>query len=203
MVIETKWSHNHIISECSKLAQKGYKTRHDWWERWSTKNCAKNGNRTILPDGIRTNQNLSRRMRHTKLLWDFEIKTDHLILTRRLDRVMANKEEKENRPNRRLCNPGWPQSENQKKVKERKKVLRPCQRTKKVMGHESDGYTINNVCAQKGLRGLLGWLEEFEIGERTESLKTAVLVKFVTILRRFLETWEDLLSLEHQWKTIT
>ena len=33
---------NHIISECSKLAQKKYKTRHDEWARRSIGNSARN-----------------------------------------------------------------------------------------------------------------------------------------------------------------
>ena len=32
----------HIISECSKLAQKEYKTRQDWVERLSSRNYVRN-----------------------------------------------------------------------------------------------------------------------------------------------------------------
>ena len=49
---------NHIISECSKLSQKEYKTRLGG-QRWSTGNRARNWNLTILTNGIRTTQNLS------------------------------------------------------------------------------------------------------------------------------------------------
>ena len=52
-----------------------------------------------------------------KLLRDFEIQTVHLIPTRRLDLMIVNK--KENLPNSELCRPGRPQSENQRKRKER------------------------------------------------------------------------------------
>ena len=47
---------NHIISECSKLAQKEYKTRHDWV---STGRCARNLNLAIQTNGKCTTQNLS------------------------------------------------------------------------------------------------------------------------------------------------
>ena len=47
---------NHIISEYCKLMQKEYKIRHDWVERGSTSNCARNLNLTILPNDICTNQ---------------------------------------------------------------------------------------------------------------------------------------------------
>ena len=73
---------NHIISECSKLAQKEYKARHDWvgkvihWEmcrkfqfdhtnKWYTHNPA-----PVLENDSH------------KLLWDFNIRTDHLIPAR-------------------------------------------------------------------------------------------------------------------------
>ena len=64
-----------------------------------------------------------------KLLWDFEIKTDHLISARRPGQVIVNKKQtkkkpktkqknkkqkknKENLPKCRLCRPGKLQSEN-------------------------------------------------------------------------------------------
>ena len=70
---------NHIICECSKLAQKEYKTRHDWvgqevhWEmckylkfdftnKWKMHNPA-----AVLEKNTH------------KLLWDFGIHTDHVI----------------------------------------------------------------------------------------------------------------------------
>ena len=44
-------------------------------------------------------------------------------------------------------------------------------------------------------KGLLMGLEDLEIGGRVESIKTTALLKTARILRRFLETWGDLLSL--------
>ena len=81
---------NHI-SECNKLAQKEYKTRHDWvgkvfrWElckefkfdhksKWYMHN----------PESVLENET-------HKLLWDFAIQTDHLISARRPDQEIANK----------------------------------------------------------------------------------------------------------------
>ena len=40
-----------------------------------------------------------------KLLWDFDIHTDHLISARRPDLIIINKK-KENLQNCRLCSPG-------------------------------------------------------------------------------------------------
>ena len=72
-----------MISECSKLAQKEYKTRHDWvgkvkfdhTNKWYIHN----------PTSILENDT-------HKLLWDFEIQTDHLISTRRPDLIIIKKE---------------------------------------------------------------------------------------------------------------
>ena len=81
---------NNIISECSKLAQREYKARHDWvgkvihWEmckkfkfdrtnKWYMHNPA-----PVLENDMH------------KLLWDFNIQTDHLIPTRRPDLIIIN-----------------------------------------------------------------------------------------------------------------
>ena len=73
---------NHIISECSKLARKEYKARHDWvgkvihWEM-----CKKfkfgNANKWFMHNPAPVLENNTH-----KLLRDFDIQTDHLILTR-------------------------------------------------------------------------------------------------------------------------
>ena len=59
-----------------------------------------------------------------KLLWDFEIQTDHLISTGQPDLVIVNKKkkkkkrkEKENLPNSGLCCSGWPQGKTERKRK--------------------------------------------------------------------------------------
>ena len=82
---------NHIINECSKLAQREYEARHEWvgkvihWEmikkfkfdhtnKWYIHNLA-----PVLENSTH------------KLLWDFNIQTDHLISTRRQDLIIINK----------------------------------------------------------------------------------------------------------------
>ena len=50
-------------------------------------------------------------------------------------------------------------------------------------------------------KGLLKGLEDLEVEGRVEAIQTT-LVKKARILRRVLETWGDLLSLNLQWKTI-
>ena len=82
---------NHIISECIKLAQKEYEVRHDWvgkvihWEmckkfkfyhanKWYRHNPA-----PALENGTH------------KLLWDFNIQTDHQISARWPDLIIISK----------------------------------------------------------------------------------------------------------------
>ena len=81
---------NHIISECNKLAQKEYKTRHDWvgkviyWElckklkfdhtnKWYMHNIE-----SVLENEMH------------KLLWDFVIQMDYLTSARRPDQEIIN-----------------------------------------------------------------------------------------------------------------
>ena len=85
---------NHIISECSKLAQMENKTRHDWvgqgihWEM-----CRKfqfdHTNKWYIHNPAPALENNSH-----KLLWDFNIQTDHLIPARRPDLIIINKKKK-------------------------------------------------------------------------------------------------------------
>ena len=70
---------NHIISECSKLAQREYKTRHDWEGKVIHGGLYKkfkfgHTNKWYMynPESVLENET-------HKLLWYFEIETDHLI----------------------------------------------------------------------------------------------------------------------------
>ena len=85
---------NHIISECSKLAQKEYKARHDrvgkgiHWEM-----CKKfkfgHANKWYMHNPAPVLENDTH-----KLPWDFNIQTDNRISTRRLDLIIINKKKK-------------------------------------------------------------------------------------------------------------
>ena len=56
-----------------------------------------------------------------KILWDFEIKADHLIPARRPDLVIINQKKKKKKKREpaesRHCNPRRPESENQRQRK--------------------------------------------------------------------------------------
>ena len=54
-----------------------------------------------------------------KLLWDFDIHTDHLISARRPDLIIIDKKKKkENLQNCWLCCPSWPQNKTERMWKE-------------------------------------------------------------------------------------
>ena len=85
---------NHIISECSKLVQREYKTRHDWvWKVISREFCKKfkfdHTNKWYMhnPESIQENE-------MQKILWNFEIQTDHLLSARWLYLGIVNKKKK-------------------------------------------------------------------------------------------------------------
>ena len=76
---------NHIISECSKLAQKEYKTRNDWVGKvihWGM--CKKfkfdHANKCYVHNPAPVLENDTH-----ELQWDFDIHTDHLISARKPD----------------------------------------------------------------------------------------------------------------------
>ena len=50
---------------------------------------------------------------------------------------------------------------------------------------------------------LIKELEDLEIRGRAETIEVAVLLRSAWILRRILETWEDLLLLQIQWENIS
>ena len=111
---------NHIISECSKLAQKKYKAKHGWvgkvinWEM-----CKKfkfdHANKWCVHNPAPVHENDTH-----KLLWNFDIQTDHLISARRPALIIINKKKKKEKlQNCRLCCPGWSQNKTERMWKER------------------------------------------------------------------------------------
>ena len=77
-----------------------------------------------------------------EILWDFEIQTDHLTLTRRPDLEFILRKD-ENVLSCGFCRSGRRQSGNKRKRKDWK-ILGSCQRTKKALEHESIGDTNCN-----------------------------------------------------------
>ena len=86
---------NYIVSECSKLAQKEYKRRHDWiGRRIHLEICGSNGIHVKSkwyehqPEAVIEND-------FCKILWDFTVQTDHFITARKPDKIFLDKEHHE------------------------------------------------------------------------------------------------------------
>ena len=130
---------NHIMSECSKWAQKEYKTRHDCvgmvihWEM-----CKKlkfdHPNKWYLHNPAPVLENDTH-----KIWWDFNIQTDHLIPTRRTDLIIINKK-------RELVDFVVP-ADHRKKLKVILSInTSTLQGNWKTMDHEGDNHTNCNWC---------------------------------------------------------
>ena len=77
----------------------------------------------------------------------------------------------------------------------RDKYLNIAREQKKPVEHESN--------LERSQRSWKRKLKELEIGGRIETIQTTELLRSSRILRGVLETWENLLSLRLQWKTIS
>ena len=111
---------NHILSECSKLAQKKYNTRHNWVGKVIHREMCKkfkfdHTKKWSMHNPARVQENNS-----LKLIWDFDVHTDHLISTNKLGIIIKKKRKKrrQNLQNCRLCSPGWQQNKTERMWKE-------------------------------------------------------------------------------------
>ena len=136
-----------------------------------------------------------------KLLWDFDIHTDHLISATRPNLIIINKK-------KRICkivNFAVP-ADHRIKLREcekKDKYLDLARELKKLWNMKVSIVPIVIGTFGTVTEGVLKGLEDFEVGGRVETIQTTALLKTTRILRRVLETWGDLLSLKLQWKTIT
>ena len=137
-----------------------------------------------------------------KLLWDFDIHTDHQISARRPDLIIINKKKK------RICKIvdfAVPVDHRikMKECEKRGKYLDLARELKKLWNMKVTIVTIVIGAFGTVTKGLLKGLEDLEVGGRVETIQTTILLRTARILRRVLETWGDLLSLKLQWKTIS
>ena len=177
---------NHVLCECSKLAQREYKTRHDWvgkvihWEL-----CKKiNFDHTKKwymhkPESVLENET-------HKILWDFEIKTDHLIPARRPDLVLINKKER----TCQLVDFAVP-ADHRVKLKENEKIdkyLDLARELKKLWNMKVKVIPIVVGALGTVPKGLERGLENLEIRGRIDTIQNTALLQSARILRRVLET---------------
>ena len=125
-----------------------------------------------------------------KLLWDFDIHTDHLIWARRPDLIIINK-------NKRICKivNFAVSADHRIKLKERvkkDKYLDLARELKKLWNMKVTILTILigafGTITKGLLKGLLKGLEDLEVGGRVETIQMTALLRTARILTRVLET---------------
>ena len=181
---------NNIINKCCKFVQREYKTRHNWvgkviyWKQ-SKKFLNDHANKWYIhnPESVLENE-------MQKVLWDFEIQTDHLISVRWLDWVIVNK--------KRTCqivNFAVPVDHRvkQKESKKRDKYVDLARKLKKLWNMKVTVIPIVNGALSTVTKGFVHGLENMGIRGQVETIQIIALP---------LETWRDLLSLRLHGKTI-
>ena len=137
-----------------------------------------------------------------KLLWDFNIQTDHLILARRPDLIIINKKKK------RICKivdfavPADYRI-NLKESEKKDKFLDLTRALKKLWSMKVTIVPIVIGALGTITKGLLKGLEDLEVSGRVETIQTTALLRTARILRWVLETLGDVLLFRLQWKTIS
>ena len=177
---------NHIISECSKLAQKEYKTRYDWvskvihWEMWK-KFRFDHTHKWYMHSPAPALENNTH-----KHLWDFDIHTDHLIATSRPDLTIINKK-------KRTCKivdfavPAYYRIK-LKEFEKKDKYLDLAKELKKLWNMQLTIIPIVIGAFGTVTKGLLKGLEDLEAGGGVETIQTTTLLRTAKILKRVLET---------------
>ena len=121
-----------------------------------------------------------------KLLWDFDIRTDHLISARRPDLIIINKKKRVYK----IVDFAVP-ADHRIKLKEcemRDKYLDLARELKKLWNMKVTIIPIVIGAFGTVTKGLLKGLEDLEVGDRVETIQTTALLKTARILRRVLET---------------
>ena len=162
-----------------------YKTRHDWvgkvihWEL-----CKKfkfdHTNKWYMNNPASVLENDTH-----KLLWDFNIQTDHLIPARRPDLIIINK--------KRICKivdfavPADPRI-NLKECEKKDKYLDLTRELKKLWNMKVTIVPIVISAFSTITKGLLKGLEDLEVGRRVKTIQMTALLRTARILKRVLET---------------
>ena len=107
-----------------------------------------------------------------KILWDFEIQTDHLISARRPDRVLINKGKITCRKVDFAC-PGWPQSKIEKKSEKKDKYLNLAREMKKLWNMKVTIIQIVIGALGAVIKGVVQGLDDLEIRGRVETIQTS------------------------------
>ena len=177
---------SHIVSECSKLAQREYKRRHDniarivHWKLCGEYHLDRAGKwYEHQPNAVEENEDV-------KLLWDFTIQCDHMIEARRPDIIIVKKKERHCSiidiaapGDNRVC------EKEQEKIEKYQDLKREISRIWKMKKVE----VIPVIIGALGTitKKMKGWLEKIGIEIRTELLQKTALLGTARILRKVME----------------
>ena len=125
-----------------------------------------------------------------KLLWDFNIQTDHLIPARRPDLILINNKKKKKE---RICKIVFftvpaDRRINLKENEKKNEYLDLARKLKKLWNMKVTIAPIVIGALDTKTKGLLKSLEDLEVGGRIETIQTTALPRTSRILRRVLET---------------
>ena len=134
-----------------------------------------------------------------KILWDFNIQTDHLISARRPDLIIINNKKKK----KRICKIvdfAVPADHkiNLKECEKKDKYLDLARELKKLWNMKVTIVPILIGAFGTITKGLLKGQEDLEVGGRVETIQMTALLRMARIMRRVRETRGDLLSLKLQ-----
>ena len=117
-----------------------------------------------------------------KVLWDFNIQTDHLIPARRPDLIIINKK-------KRICKIVPADHKiNLKECEKKDKYLDLARELKKLWNMNAKIVPIVIGAFGTMTKELLKGLEDLEVGGRVETIQMTALLRTARILRRVLET---------------
>ena len=136
-----------------------------------------------------------------KLLWDFNIQTDHLIPARRPDLIIINKKKRIYK----IVDFAVPVDHriNLKECEKKDKYLDLARELKKLWNMKVTIEPIVIGAFGTITKGLLKGLEGLEVGGQVETIQMTAFLRTARILKLIVETWGDMLSLKLQWKTIS
>ena len=195
---------NRIRSESSKLAEKVYKTGHDWMGKVIQGELRKkfkfdHANKWYMhnPESFLENE-------MHKILWAFELQMDHLISARRLDLVIINnkkKKKKKKEKKKRTCRivDFVVPADKRVKLKESEKRVKFIDLARELKQLWNNVTGVVDTVTKRLVQGL----EDLEIRGRVKTIQIRVLLRSTRILRGVLETWGGLQMLRLQWKTIS
>ena len=176
----------HIISECSKLAQKQYKERHDsvaqniHWELCGMYGFERENKwYDHIPQSVIENE-------ETKILWDFTIQFDRYVQNRRSDIVVIKKSKQECK----IIDIAVPNDDGVGS-KEQEKIEK-YQDLRQEIAHLWGMKKVQVIPIVIGALGMISqkpetWLGKIGVSIRTETLQKSTLLGTARILRRTLE----------------